>query len=317
MAPEIFDIKYRDGSKFRCSESYIRAWLRETLGWSVRRGTRAGHKLPDNADVLCERALFRIAYSIKEEEIPPELFVNSDQTQMVYAPGSSVTWTKSGTKQVDVVGDDEKRAVTIAVSLACCGKLLLFQVIYKGGTDRSCPRRTAEKFEECAKIGMCFEPSKTHTYWSTLETMQSLVTNIIAPYFKEQKCKLGLPDSQKCIWQIDVWSVHQSAAFRAWMKKHFPWIILHYVPPGCTGIFQPCDVGFQRLLKHALKQSYHKDLVDDFVRQIDAGEQVTIDNFKSIKTLRDKAVIWFYEAFQKMNDEMIIKKVAYMHLHWK
>lgn len=139
LAPEIFDITYKDGSKFRCSETFLRKWLRDTLAWSIRRPTRAGHKLPDNADALCEKALFRIAYSIKEEEIPAELFVNTDQTQMVYAPGSGMTWTKSGTKQVAVVGDEEKRAVTIVVSIANGGKLLPFQVIFKGATNRSCP----------------------------------------------------------------------------------------------------------------------------------------------------------------------------------
>ncbi len=157
---------------------------------------------------------------------------------------------------------------------------------------------------------MRFEPSKSDTYWSTLETMQLLVSNIIAPYFEEQKKNLGLPASQKCIWQIDVWSVHRSAAFRTWMKKKFPWIILHYVPAGCTGIFQPSDVGFQRILKHCLKQSYHKDLVDDFLRQIEAGKKITIDSFKSIKTLRDRAVTWYFEAFTKLDDKAIIQKVC-------
>ncbi len=31
--------------------------------------------MPNDADVLCKKALFRIAYSIKEEEIPAELFI--------------------------------------------------------------------------------------------------------------------------------------------------------------------------------------------------------------------------------------------------
>jgi hypothetical protein len=76
--------------------------------------------------------------------------------------------------------------------------------------------------------------------------MKSLVNDIIAPYFSEQKKKLGLPETQKSIWQIDVWSVHGSQEFRDWMKKTHPNIILHYVPAGCTGVFQPCDVGIQQ-----------------------------------------------------------------------
>jgi hypothetical protein len=32
--------------------------------------------------------------------------------------------------------------------------------------------------------------------------------SILVPYLSEQKAKFGLPESQKSIWQIDVWSVH-------------------------------------------------------------------------------------------------------------
>jgi len=210
LAPEIFDIEYKDGSKFQCSESFIRKWLRDTLSWSVRRPTRAGHKLPDDADLLCKKALFRIAYCIKEEEIP----------------GSGMTWTKSGTKQVSVVGDDEKRAVTIVVSIANGGKLLPFQIIFKGATDRSCPHPSAKNYNDCKKAGMRFEPSHTDTYWSTLETMQLLVKNIIAPYFNEQKAKLGLPASQKCISRLH-WPF---PAFGRWFSTH-PQAFLEAIVP--------------------------------------------------------------------------------------
>jgi len=35
--------------------------------------------------------------------------------------------------------------------------------------------------------------------------MRSLVDGVITPNFSEQKEKLGLPEMQKSIWQIDVW----------------------------------------------------------------------------------------------------------------
>ncbi|KAG6380264.1 hypothetical protein JVT61DRAFT_8356 [Boletus reticuloceps] len=51
------------------------------------------------------------------------------------------------------------------------------------------------------------------TYWSTYETTESLVDNIIALYFETEKKALGLLPTQKAIWQIDVWSVHCSKKF--------------------------------------------------------------------------------------------------------
>jgi hypothetical protein len=91
--------------------------------------------------------------------------------------------------------------------------------------------------------------------------MHSFVEKILVPYLSEQKAKLGLPKSQKSIWQIDVWSVHQSKEFQNGMKTRYPNIIVDFVPGGCTGVWQACDVGIQRIFKHSLKRSYHEDVV--------------------------------------------------------
>ena len=54
---------------------------------------------------------------MKEEEIPVALYVNTDQMQAVYAQGSNLTWTKTGSAQVSVIGEDEKQAFTAVVSV--------------------------------------------------------------------------------------------------------------------------------------------------------------------------------------------------------
>jgi len=138
--------------------------------------------------------------------------------------------------------------------------------------------------------------------------MRDLVDNIIAPYFSEQKAKLGLPASQKSIWQIDVWSVHRSKEFRGWMKEHHPNIILHYVPAGCTGVFQACDVGIQRIFKHSLKRSYHQDVVAEILEQIDNGDENIIVE-KKLGILRDRSVGWLWDAYGTLNNEQTVKKV--------
>lgn len=132
MAPEIFDQRAKDGSKFCCSDSFLRKWLHETMKWSERKATRAVHKLPDDWEDICEKSLLRIAQDIKEEDIPAALYVNTDQTQAVYAQGSNLTWAQTGSVQVSVVGEDEKRAFTAVVSVSNSGVLLPFQAIYMG-----------------------------------------------------------------------------------------------------------------------------------------------------------------------------------------
>ncbi|KDQ56440.1 hypothetical protein JAAARDRAFT_132694 [Jaapia argillacea MUCL 33604] len=97
--------------------------------------------------------------------------------------------------------------------------------------------------------------------------MQSYVTDILALYFNQHRVHMNRLD-QQCLWQIDVWAVHRSQEFRDWMKKMHPWITLEYVPAGCMCVFQLDDVGMQRPIKHAIRQSAHADVVDDTLAQL-------------------------------------------------
>lgn len=94
-----------------------------------------------------------------------ELFVNSDQTQVVYAQGSKLTWTKMGSRQVTVIGEEEKRAFTVVVSISNSGELLPFQAIYQGQTAKTCPSPSAKDYDAAKEAGFRFESSKTKTYF--------------------------------------------------------------------------------------------------------------------------------------------------------
>ncbi|KAF8178771.1 hypothetical protein K438DRAFT_1604426, partial [Mycena galopus ATCC 62051] len=47
-------------------------------------------------------------------------------------------------------------------------------------------------------------------------------------------------------------------------------IIIIFIPGGCTGVWQPLDVGIQCLLKLSIKRSAHRDVVDEALQQIKA-----------------------------------------------
>ncbi|KAF8149785.1 hypothetical protein K438DRAFT_1531438, partial [Mycena galopus ATCC 62051] len=132
-APQLFERTMNtDGSQFRCSESFVRGYLRNTLGWSERRATKAAQKLPADYQKQLDNAFLREAYIIRDYAIPAALHVNTDQTQVVYQQGSSSTWNEQGEKQVATIGQEEKRAFTFVPSISATGKLLGSQGIYKG-----------------------------------------------------------------------------------------------------------------------------------------------------------------------------------------
>ncbi|KAJ7330319.1 hypothetical protein DFH08DRAFT_708927, partial [Mycena albidolilacea] len=160
-----------DGSNFRCSESFTRSYLRNTLGWSERRSTKAAQKLPANHEKILEEAFFHLAHTIRDYAVPAPLIVNTDQTQIVYQQGTGSTWTQRGSKQVAVVGQEEKRAFTLVPSISAGGKLLPMQAVFQGKTAASCPSPESPRYDEAVALGYVMLHSGTATYWSNHDTM--------------------------------------------------------------------------------------------------------------------------------------------------
>jgi hypothetical protein len=154
-------------------------------------------------------------------------------------------WAEEGSKQVMLIGMEEKCTFTVMVSVTNDSKLLLFQAIYQGKSKISCPSSNTKHHADVVAAGMRLEYSGTKTYWSNQQMMHNFVDKILAPYLDGEKVRLGLPPTQNSLWQIDVWLVHRFQEFRNWMRMMHPTIILDFVPAGCTGLHQPCDVGIQ------------------------------------------------------------------------
>ncbi|KAG9121183.1 hypothetical protein FRC07_002967 [Ceratobasidium sp. 392] len=307
--PDIFTQPDSSGRVFQCSRGFVRTFLHRNLGWSVRKATRAVQKLPSDVNTVLFHAFLRFARLVRDEEIPSCCIVNVDRTQIVYNAGTSTTWNTAGERQVHVLGVEEKRAFTLLVAAALSGDLLPMQAIYGGQTARSLPDHDAPGCSEARRLGFLLDYSGLGTYWSTQATMQRFVSEILAPYFRAQISRHGLPRTQRCILQVDCWSVHRSAEFRNWMSAQYPWITILYVPGGCTGLFQACDVGLQRMLKLAIRQASHNDVVAETVRALESGTSPEdVVNDQSRQTLRNRSVNWILQGYNAINDQDIVQK---------
>ncbi|KAL0058651.1 hypothetical protein AAF712_014664 [Marasmius tenuissimus] len=282
QVPKLLAVTRPDGSTFCASDSWLRKWLAKSILWD--------------------------AYIIKDKDISAALVINSDQTQFLYAPGGSMTYMLTGSKQVEVIGMEDKRAITVVVSVASDRTVLPWQAIYAGLSDRSCPSPKAEGYSTAIEQGHKFVHSGSKTYWLNLEIMKKLVDNILIPYRRQIQQNLHLPTWQKMFWKIDVYSVHRSRAFGAWMRESHLEIKFSYVPGGCTPVGQPCDVAMQRPFKLAAKHSYHADVVNEFTRQLEAGEQDLTWNEK-LGALGDGSIKWLLDGFKAINNLTLVKKV--------
>jgi hypothetical protein len=310
-APSLFTVKRKDGSMFTCSPAFVRKFLKASMNWSIRQATRAAQKIPANADDLLYNSILRQAFSIRNYNIPAALRINSDQTQVVLQQGAKVTWNERGAKQVTTHGLEEKRAFTLMVGVSAAGNLLPFQSIWGGKTSASLPSTSTDGYRQALGLGFRFEVSGIPgNYWATEGTMQSYVQNILVPHLHERMASLGLPSNHPSIWQIDVWSVHSSESFRRWMSSTYPWIILDYVPGGCTGLFQPCDVAIQRPLKQSIGRALSAAVIQEVSEKIAQGvdpSNIRIDT--SLPTLRDRSTDALVQAFKTVNSKSLITKV--------
>jgi 5-keto 4-deoxyuronate isomerase len=110
----------------------------------------------------------------------PQLIVNLDQLGNVIWAGNNTTYHTKGAKQVDIVGNDEKRAYTLVVASSAAGNVLPFQQVWSGKTAKSLPKTlpaNATSMHRAKEIGIHFafaESPKKTSHFSTLKTMKEV-----------------------------------------------------------------------------------------------------------------------------------------------
>ncbi|EIW78650.1 hypothetical protein CONPUDRAFT_37153, partial [Coniophora puteana RWD-64-598 SS2] len=204
------------------------------LRWVPRTSTCAAQKTPDDAEQQIYELFLRLALTLRDSGIRhSDLVVNFDQTQVVMSDHNTRTFDVQGSRQVDVVGKDEKRAFTAVVGISASGTPLPTQFIYKGATERSVPSSRSPLRDEASCLGFVYSWNPRN-YWSDLASMEQYFECIIAPYFEEQKRRLNYEDDQECAVLLDCWSVHRGRPFCDLVHTRWPWIRLHYIPGGTT-----------------------------------------------------------------------------------
>ncbi len=151
-----------------------------------------------------------------------------------------------GAKQVTVTGINDKRQITLLLSVTMAGKLLPPQVIYAGLTDRCLPR------------GVDFPADWMTTYtanhWSNGESMLEYVDSVLVPYVKKQRKERRKP-KQKALLVLDVFAAHRTKPFLDKLKANN--ILVVFVPACCTDKLQPLDLTLNKEYKDELKACFH------------------------------------------------------------
>lgn len=119
----------------------------------------------------CEDAFLRAVYHIKLHDIPASLVINADQTGVSLLPMGSKTYAPRGSKQVAMLGKEEKRQFTAMVATSASGNMLPMQCIWSGKTHLSLPWSNFRSDSESR--GNRWVPGGD-SHWSSLETMKKV-----------------------------------------------------------------------------------------------------------------------------------------------
>jgi hypothetical protein len=110
--------------------------------------------------------------------VPFQLVINFDQIGVYILPSNGTTFEKCGSKQVNILAKDEKRAYTLLVASSADGDFLPFQQVWAGAMDRSTPSAYALHMSNTLERGFNFTFAKSEknkgSHYSTLKTMKEV-----------------------------------------------------------------------------------------------------------------------------------------------
>ena len=264
--------------------------LLSRMNFVKRKATKAARKLPTDFPEIKLAFLKRVSDCVHEHKIPPELIINWDQTGAKYVPTSEWTLTEEGSRQVDVIGKEDKREMTVLLSCTMSGSLLPPHLIYAGKTNKCHPNITFP-------AGWDIHHSESH--WSTEATMLHFIDCVLVPYVQTTRESLGLEKDHFALALFDVFASHRCESVLQALEKNN--IKCCFIPASCTGELQPLDLTVNQVFKQELKSCFIKwyaELVKEQLRDGVELEKIKPDLRSSI--LKPLHAHWLIEAFSKI-----------------
>ena len=237
----------------------------------------------------------RIGYAMQVYKVHPSLVINMDQTGVHLAPVDSRTYEATGSKEVMVIGADDKRQITACIASSLDGDLLPLQLIFQGKTNACHPPSTPASQDAYVHI------THSENHWSNQQTMKEWVTEVLTPYATRQCVAHTLAADSHLILVLDVWAVHKSEEFRKFIRTHHPHIHLVFVPPNCTSRLQVADVMLQRPFKHALRQQFNEWAAVIVREQIQNNELVGLSPYLKMSVIKPYILEWCMVSWKKMS----------------
>jgi DDE superfamily endonuclease len=306
-APHLLD-------RMSLSRRWVRQWLRCKCGFTYKKATTSGQKLPTDWKKQVDLMIDRAAAVVSVHKVAhPSLVINWDQSAVVLMPTPVYSYHSKKDKHVSVVGQDEKRQITAVVAGALSGEVLPLQLIFTGQDKNAQKKQAVPSLSSILSTRIIqdgWDLTQTHNHWSSQQSMLDYVQKIIDPWVKRKREEHNCLDSHVLLL-FDCWSVHKSKEFMDWMRAERPDYHIVFIPAGCTGKAQPADVIMQRPFKCEISNRFLQWTTDTLAAQLQAGTDDIPDLMidKRMPVLKPLLVQWAWESWNLLRErrEMLVK----------
>ena len=142
-----------------------------------------------------ESYLYSIVKKTESNEIPASLVLNLDQAPSKFVPRCNKTMAAKGSKTVSIAGSTDKRMITATFVITLTGDFLPIQLIYGGKTTKSLPP---------VKFPSEFHVTANLKHYSNEKELLEMMEQILIPYVKKERQRLGLTNLQPALLIMDV-----------------------------------------------------------------------------------------------------------------
>jgi hypothetical protein len=300
--------------KMALSRRWVRQWLRCRCGFTYKKSTTSGQKLPPDWEQQVEAMIDRAAAVVIAKKVAhPSLVINWDQSAIMLMPTSTYTYHDKKDKHVSVTGQADKRQITAVVGVNLEGELLPLQMIFQGQEKKRTQHKAVPVLDHSFQVRLAhagWHLTQTPNHWSSQQSMRDYVDFIITPFVNAKRQQHNCPDSPVLLL-FDCWSVHKSEEFLTWMRQQHPDYHIVFIPAGCTGKAQPADVVLQRPLKCEISNQFLQWTTDILTAQLtpDNDDLPTCEIDHTMGTLKPKLVEWAWASWNQLQSrkEMIAK----------
>ena len=216
-----------------------------------RRFTHTSQRLPQETEEDSQQWLQVMRPIVSAPNVQKKFVLNMDQTPMYLsmAPVSTLNLQGARTVYGRRTGDSGCR-FTVSCTIAANGDKLKPFLIFKGEQNGRIATREFPTNPERDRVVLCAQKSA----WQDEGNMVTYCDKVLVPYLQEKA--QGVP----CLLLLDAFSAHWTAQTTAKLQEIG--ITAYKIPPGCTYLVQPIDVGIGKPFKDRVRSFWWQWMLD-------------------------------------------------------